>query len=53
MISEQELKELKKKENLLRQAAEILKVQEVDLPKVVKRFLDEIEQMDKQLKSAK
>jgi len=53
MISEQELKNLKKKENLLRQAAEFLKVQEIDLPRVVKRFLDEIEQMDNQLKSEK
>jgi transposase-like protein len=49
-ISEQELKELKKKDILLRQAAEFLKVQEADLPRVVKRFLDEIEEMDKQLK---
>ena len=51
MISEQELKNLKKKEILLRQAAEFLKVQEVDLPRVVKRFLGEIEEMEKQIKA--
>jgi transposase-like protein len=49
--SEQELKDLKKKYILLRQAAEFLKVQETDLPRVVKRFLDEIEEMEKQIKS--
>jgi transposase-like protein len=49
-ISEQELKDLKKKDILLRQAAEILKVEEKDLPRVVKRFLDEIKQFDERLK---
>jgi len=53
MVSEQELKELKKKEKLLKQAAESIKVQEKDLPRVVKRFIDEIEEMDKKLKSEK
>ena len=53
MVSEQELKDLKKKEVLLRQAAEILKVQENDLPRVVKRFSDELEDMNKKLKSQK
>ena len=51
MVSDQELKNLKKKEKLLAEAAEFLKVQETDLPRVVKRFLDEIAQMDKQLKA--
>jgi transposase-like protein len=49
-ISEQELKDLKKKDILLRQAAEVLKVEEKDLPRVVKRFLDEIKQFDERLK---
>jgi len=50
MISEQELKSLKNKQKLLTQAAEILKVQEKDLPRVVKRFLDEIKEFDERLK---
>jgi len=53
MVSEEELNKLKEKEKLLRQAAESVKVQEKDLPRVVKRFMDEIEEMDKKLKSAK
>lgn len=51
MTSNNKLKELKKKGKLLSQAAEIVKVQEKDLPRVVKRFLDEIKEMDKKLKS--
>ncbi len=51
MTSNQGLKELKKKEKLLSQAAEIVGVQEKDLPRVVKRFLDEIKEMNKKLKS--
>ena len=50
MITEQELKNLKNKQKLLIQAAEILKVQEKDLPRVVKRFLDEIKEFDNRLK---
>jgi len=49
MISEQELKELKKKEKLLRQAAETIKVQEKDLPRVVKRFLDELKEINRKI----
>ena len=50
MIAEQELKVLKNKQKLLSQAAETLKVQEKDLPRVVKRFLDEIKEFDERLK---
>lgn len=53
MISEQELKELKKKEKLLQQAADSINVQEKDLPRVVKRFLDEIKQFEDELRSIK
>jgi len=53
MISEKELKGLKKKQKLLRQAAESIKVQEKDLPRVVKRFLDELKQFEKEIKSIK
>lgn len=51
MTSNQGLKELKNKGKLLSQAAEIVRVQEKDLPRVVKRFLDEIKEMNKKLKS--
>jgi alanyl-tRNA synthetase len=51
MVSEQELKELKNKKKLLSQAAEILKVQEKDLPRVVKRFLDEMKEFDEKTKT--
>ncbi|MCX6821733.1 MAG: hypothetical protein NTW30_03045 [Candidatus Aenigmarchaeota archaeon] len=50
MIAEQELKVLKNKQKLLSQAAETLKIQEKDLPRVVKRFLDEIKEFDERLK---
>jgi len=53
MISEKEIKELKKKEKILRQAAESIKVQEKDLPRVVKRFVDELKQFEKELKTKK
>ena len=49
MISEQELKELKKKEKLLKQTAETIKVQEKDLPRVVKRFLDELKEINRKI----
>ncbi len=42
-----EWEELKKKEKLLKKAAEILKVEEKDLPRIVDRFMKEIEEMDK------
>ena len=50
MISEQEFKELKKKEKLLKQAAAILKVEEKDLPRVVERFKRELKEMEETLK---
>ena len=53
MISEKEIKELKKKEKILRQTAESIKVQEKDLPRVVKRFLDELKQFENELKNIK
>ena len=39
--------DLKQKEKLLIKAAAILRVNEVDLPRVVARFLKEIEDMSK------
>jgi alanyl-tRNA synthetase len=53
MISEKELKELKKKQKLLKQAAESIKVQEKDLPRVVERFLGELKQFENEIKSIK
>jgi len=52
-VSEKELKELKKKEKILKQAAESIKVQEKDLPRVVKRFLDELKHFENEIKSIK
>jgi hypothetical protein len=40
-----EFDSLSKKEKLLREAAQILSVPEKDLPKVVERFLKEIQEM--------
>ena len=50
-ISEQEWKQLKKKEKILKQAAEILRVEEKDLPRVIERFTKEIKEMDEKLKN--
>lgn len=49
MLSEKEWKDLKKKEALLKRTAEILRVEEKDVPRVIKRFLDEIEEMNKKI----
>ena len=40
---------LKRKEKLLKKAAEILSVNDIDLPRVIDRFLKEIEEMNKKL----
>jgi alanyl-tRNA synthetase len=53
MISEKEIKQLKKKERILKEAAESIKVQEKDLPRVVKRFQDELKQFKNEIKSIK
>jgi len=45
MLTEKQFQELKQKEKLLKSAAEKLKVEEKDLPRVIKRFQDEIEKM--------
>lgn len=45
MISKKEWEELKRKEKLLKKAAEILRVEDKDLPRVVDRFLKDIEEM--------
>ncbi|MBS3052497.1 MAG: hypothetical protein J4428_03955 [Candidatus Aenigmarchaeota archaeon] len=50
MLTEKEWKDLKRKEMLLKRTAEILRVEEKDVPRVVKRFMDEIEEMDKKIK---
>ena len=42
MISKKEFLELRRKEQLLKQAAEILRVEDKDLSRVVERFLKEI-----------
>lgn len=53
MITEKEWQVLKRKEKLLRQTAKFLRVEEKDVPRVVQRFLDELKEMEKQLKELK
>jgi hypothetical protein len=45
-----DFKKLKEKERILKEAAEAIRVQEKDLPRVVARFKREIKEMDEQLK---
>jgi len=51
MISREEWEKLKRKEKILKRAADILRVDEKDLPRVVERFLEEIEEMKNKLNS--
>jgi alanyl-tRNA synthetase len=45
-----EFKALKEKAKLLKRAAEILRVEEKDLPRVVERFKKELQEMEEKLK---
>jgi hypothetical protein len=45
-----EIDELLEKEKILREASKILRVREEDLPRVIDRFLKEIEEMKEKLK---
>jgi hypothetical protein len=51
MISRKEWTELKKKEKILKEATEILRVEEKDLPRVIERFKREIKEMEEKLQS--
>lgn len=44
-LNKKEWEDLNKKEKLLREAAATLSVEEKDLPRVVDRFLKEVEEM--------
>lgn len=50
MITRKEWLKLKRKEKILEEASKILRVEARDLPRVVKRFQEEIKEMDKKLK---
>jgi alanyl-tRNA synthetase len=50
MIAEKELEDLKKKEKILKEASEVLRVEEKDLPRVIERFQREIKEMEEKLK---
>lgn len=50
MAESERWQELKKKEQILKEAADAIRVQEKDLPRVVARFKREIGEMDKKLK---
>ena len=45
-MNKKEWETLKKKEKLLKRAAETLRVEEKDLPRVIDRFMKEIEEME-------
>jgi len=45
MISKEDFEKLKAKEKILKEASNILRVEDKDLPRVIKRFLDEIKEM--------
>lgn len=45
--NKKEWEDLNRKEKLLREAAQILSVSEKDLPRVIDRFLKEVEEMRK------
>ena len=52
-MEENEWKELKEKEKLLKEAARSLKVDETELPNVVKRFNRELEEMEESIRRLK
>lgn len=47
MPTKSKIQVLNEKEKILKKAAEILRVNDIDLPRVVDRFLKEIEEMSK------
>ncbi len=47
MRAKSQIQTLNEKEKILKKAAEILRVNDADLPRVVERFLKEIEEMSK------
>ena len=49
MLTKEEFEDLKKKEKILKEASNVLRVKDEDLPKVLKRFLNEIEEMKRKL----
>ena len=46
MINKKEWDKLKKKQNLLRQASNIISVKDEDLPRIIERFQNEIKEME-------
>lgn len=52
-LTKKEWKELKKKAKILEKAAEILHVEEKDLPRVVERFQKEFKDMDDKIRYGK
>jgi len=49
MISKKEWQEMKKKSKILEKAAEILRVEEKDLSRVIERFQREIKEMEEKI----
>lgn len=50
-MNEQEWRELKRKEKILKQACKLVNVQEDHLPRTLARFLMEIKKLEKELKN--
>ena len=53
MSEKSDWEKLKRKEDILREAAEAIRVQEKDLPRVVARFKKELNEMKKEISSIK
>lgn len=51
MLNEKEWQELKRKEKILKEIANIFRVEEKDVPRITQRFLNEIEEMKQKLES--
>jgi len=52
MLTQKEWQELKKKEKILKKIAEILRVEEKDVPRVTQRFIEELKEMEEKLKKS-
>lgn len=48
-VEEKKIKELLRKEKILKEASKILRVEDKDLPRVIERFLNEIKKFEEKL----
>jgi len=52
-VKRKKWQELKRKEKLLKQALKVFKVEPKDLPRVISRFLREVNEMEKEIERLK